>query len=73
MFKITIHGVQNKHSKFNYSIFKRKKSEAKKITTLFTLVIKKKARNELSTIGRKGNKEKKEKREKVVIAPYFKS
>ena len=45
--------------------FSREKNGSEKITTLFTLVIKKKARNELSTIGRKGNKEKKEKKEKL--------
>ena len=44
--------------------FSREKNGSEKITTLFTLVIKKKARNESLTIGRKGNKEKKEKKEK---------
>ena len=58
MFKIIIHSVQKKHSNFKYSNFKRKNPEEKKITTLFG------ARNELSTIERRGNKEKKEKEKK---------
>ena len=44
--------------------FSREKNGSEKITTLFTLVIKKNALNESLPIGRKGNKEKKEKRKK---------